>query len=84
MTDITEDDNEEIGIEDIAELLNVSRGTVQLWNSRVRAILPPPDRRVSNIPLWRKSTIVAWAKSTGRWGKRRVNRFDVPTKTGAA
>lgn len=77
------DEDEQLGISEIAELLTangnpVTSGTVQLWNSRARAILPPPFRRVSNVPLWKQGDIIRWAMLTGRWKRRRVNRFDAP------
>jgi hypothetical protein len=77
------DEEKELGIEEIAKLLTdngnpVTRGTVQLWNSKARAILPPPSRRVSNVPLWRQGDIIRWAMLTGRWKRSRVNRFDAP------
>lgn len=67
-----------IDIDGIAVLLDVSRGTVQLWNSKARGILPQPIGRRSNAPLWRREAIIQWAKDTGRWQRKRVNRFDVP------
>ena len=53
-----------VGIGEIAELLNVKRGTVGQW--RHRGLLPPPDQMLKVTPVWWESTIIAWAKETGR------------------
>ena len=53
-----------VGIGEIAELLNVKRGTVGQW--RHRGLLPPPDQMLKITPVWWESTIIAWAKKTGR------------------
>lgn len=79
-----------LDIEGIAHLLGRTVGTVQLWNSKSRGILPPPPWRRGDVPLWWKPHIIQWAKDTGRWpkGRKRVNRWDAPkpeeSPTGAA
>jgi hypothetical protein len=67
-----------LDIAGIAALLDVSEGTVQLWNSKSRAILPLAPWSRAGAPLWFKPHMVAWAKTTGRWKRKRVNRFDAP------
>ena len=49
----------------IAELLGVAAVTPQQWRQRKQ--LPDPDVDFPDKPLWKASTIVAWARSTGRW-----------------
>ncbi len=53
-----------VGIVEIAEWLEVERGTVDKW--RQRAVLPDAEWVVSGTPIWRWSTIRLWAASTGR------------------
>lgn len=73
-----------IDLAGIADLLKVAPVTPQQWRQRNQ--LPEPD--VSDFPdkpLWKSSTIIAWARSTERWppgkaarpemqGRRRVRR----------
>jgi hypothetical protein len=77
-----------LDIEGIASLLGYTVGTVQLWNSKSRGILPPPPWNRGGVPLWWKPAIILWARKTGRWKRKRVNRWDVPkpeeSPTGAA
>ena len=49
----------------IALLLTVEAGTVRQWRQRNQ--LPEPDYQLRVGPVWWRSTIVAWAKQTGRW-----------------
>ncbi len=53
-----------VGIGEIAELLNVKRGTVGQW--RHRGVLPDPDQMLLVTPVWWETTIIKWAKETGR------------------
>jgi len=53
-----------VGVREIAGLLGVQEQTVRAW--RYRKLLPEPDATVSGIPVWRRSTILRWAKETGR------------------
>ena len=53
-----------VGLTEIADLLGVDRGTPRIW--RYRGIMPEPDGWVSGYPAWRRSSIVKWARDTGR------------------
>jgi predicted DNA-binding transcriptional regulator AlpA len=55
-----------LGLAEIADLLGVSRQTVDQWRTRGR--LPEPDGTVGGRPAWRTETITAWAAQTGRAG----------------
>lgn len=54
-----------LGPHEVAALLHVERDTVYTWKHRGR--MPAPDYMISGGPTWRRSTITAWAKETGRW-----------------
>lgn len=50
----------------IAELLQVAPNTPQQWRQRDQ--LPNPDvPDFPDKPLWKASTIIAWARETHRW-----------------
>ncbi len=53
-----------VGLSEIAERLNVLRGTVDQW--RHRNVLPAPDYDLQAGPIWWWSTIRRWAEQTGR------------------
>lgn len=53
-----------VGPQEIATLLGVKHATVKQW--RHRRILPEPLAVISGVPIWRRSTIERWARSTGR------------------
>ena len=53
-----------IGVAEIAEMLGVKQRTVHQWHHR--GILPERDFTVNDLPAWKPSTIIRWAKSTGR------------------
>jgi predicted DNA-binding transcriptional regulator AlpA len=53
-----------VGAIEIASLLGVRRATVDQW--RQRRLLPEPEWTVGGRPAWRESSILAWARSTGR------------------
>lgn len=53
-----------LGTSEIAQLLEVSRRTVETW--RHRGIFPEPDLTVSGSPLWWKESVEEWARATGR------------------
>ena len=65
-----------MGLREIAELLGTSTGYVgqmRIRGQRARANgvvgdenLPEEDWTVSNRPLWRRETILRWARATGR------------------
>lgn len=50
----------------IARLLGVAEVTPQQW--RQRGQLPDPDEPdFPDKPLWKTSTIISWARKSGRW-----------------
>jgi hypothetical protein len=59
------DDNDIIDLKGIARLLGVSMHTPNQW--RQRDLLPEVDFPQLMRPVWRRTTIIAWARSTGRW-----------------
>lgn len=57
-----------VGMSEIAELLGVARNTAYGWSRR--RLLPPPDYpKVNGHQAWKASTILAWARDTGRLPK---------------
>ncbi len=55
---------EVVDLAGIAELLEVQPHTPNQW--RQRKLLPKVDFPDIKTPLWRKSTIINWARLTGR------------------
>lgn len=55
---------EPVGAVEIAARLDVQRATVDRW--RQRDILPAPEMTVGGRPAWWWSTILRWARATGR------------------
>jgi hypothetical protein len=53
-----------LGVSEVAALLQVRPNTVSVW--RKRGLMPPADLRVKAGHLWLRTTIVAWATTTGR------------------
>jgi len=53
-----------VGLDEIAALLHVKRGTVDQW--RTRDVLPAPVWTVGNRPAWPQGLIEDWARETGR------------------
>lgn len=53
-----------LGVQEIAELLGVQVRTVHQWQHRDR--LPEAEATVSGLPAWRRTTVVGWARETGR------------------
>lgn len=53
-----------VGLHEIAELLGVTRSTVDAWRSR--GVLPAPEWTVGGRPAWSRGTIERWARETGR------------------
>lgn len=50
----------------IAKLLGVAEVTPQQWRQRKQ--LPDPDNSdFPDKPLWKTSTVIAWARKTERW-----------------
>lgn len=50
-----------LGIEEVAELLEVKPATVSMW--RQRHIFPVPYSIVSGRPAWRLETVLGWHES---------------------
>ncbi len=65
-----------VGVNEIAERLNVKTQTVSSWRNRakgdrIRATpLPEPAAIITKTPIWEWATILAWADATGRHGFR--------------
>lgn len=53
-----------VGVQEIATMLGVQVRTVHQWQRRAR--LPERDTTVSGLPAWRRATVTAWARETGR------------------
>jgi len=54
-----------LGLQEIAELLEVEKRTPHAW--QYRKLLPPPDfDSVNGLKAWKRETIVRWAAKTGR------------------
>jgi|TARA_B100001094_G_scaffold30746_1_gene25570 predicted DNA-binding transcriptional regulator AlpA len=55
-----------LGVQEIAELLGYKKTTVSSWRQRKQ--FPVPDHTVANntVGLWKKSTVINWANATGR------------------
>lgn len=61
MTDLPEI----VGLQEIADLLEVGRRTPHAW--QYRKLLPPSDYpSINGLRAWRTSTILKWAANTGR------------------
>lgn len=54
-----------LGRTEIADLLQVQRGTVNRWIQR--KVIPAPDYRLAAGNLWLRATIERWARETQRW-----------------
>lgn len=53
-----------VGTEEIAEMLEVERRTVNVWKQRGR--LPDPYAVISGTPIWLRDDVHAWAAETNR------------------
>lgn len=53
-------DDDLLGYQEIAVLLNVSPGTLR--NYRRRGYMPEPDVMLADRPRWFRSTIVKWER----------------------
>lgn len=53
-----------LGIHEIAAMFGVRRDTVDKW--RTRNVLPEPDEDLHAGPVWWETTIIGWARATGR------------------
>lgn len=58
------DEDEPVGLAEIAEQLGVARATVDQW--RARDLLPEPRWTVGGRPAWSLDDILRWARETGR------------------
>ena len=56
--------HEAVGVAEVAHRLGVQVDTVRTW--RKRGVMPSPDWDLAGGPVWRWSTIRAWAIETGR------------------
>lgn len=64
MTSLPSDEDPPVGAVEIAELLHVSRKTVDQW--RQRGIFLEPRWTVGGRPAWLASDVLEWARETGR------------------
>jgi len=62
-----------IGPHEVAEMLEVSVGTVHQWRKRDAIIAP--SRIVSGVPLWTRAEILGWALETRRIVPEIVEKF---------
>lgn len=54
-----------VGLQEIADLLEVNKRTPHAW--QYRRLLPPPDyTSINGLRAWKRATIVEWAARTGR------------------
>jgi hypothetical protein len=53
-----------VGPGEVRDMFGVTLETVSRWQAA--GVLPVPDCRLVMGPVWRRSTIVAWANKTGR------------------
>lgn len=53
-----------VGPTEIAERLDVKRGTVHTW--RLRGVLPEPLAVISGVPIWEWETIKAWSEDRAK------------------
>lgn len=60
----TDDCPDLLGTEEIAELLGVERRTVNAWRTRGRLL--DPCAVISQVPVWTRPSVVAWAAATNR------------------
>lgn len=72
-------DSKPIDLRGIATLLRISPHTPNQWRQRskaglMRPPLPEPDFPELEHPTWKISTIVNWARDTGRWPPGTVAR----------
>lgn len=58
------DDDELLGLSEVAELLQTSRQVVGNWRGR-RPDFPSPRAELKSGPIWRRADIVTWADEAG-------------------
>jgi len=57
--------HEILGLQEIAELLEVEKRTPHAW--QYRKLLPPADfDSINGLKAWKRKTVLRWAKATGR------------------
>lgn len=67
-----------VGLQEIADLLEVGRRTPHAW--QYRRLLPPPDfDSINGLRAWRTTTILQWAVNTGRLPASLRNNPAIPT-----
>ena len=70
-------EHEIVGLQEMADLLEVGRRTPQAW--QYRRVLPPADfPSVNGCRAWRRETIVRWAAETGRLPERLAGESPIP------
>lgn len=74
-------DDDVVDLRGIADLLVVSRTTPSVW--RQRGVLPDPDFPELQRPLWKRDTIITWARNSGRWPKDKPTDQEVAAVVGA-
>jgi len=53
-----------LGIHEVADMFGVQRDTVDKWRSR--DLMPDPDEVLHAGPVWWETTLIQWARKTGR------------------
>lgn len=63
-----------LGVNEIANLLNVKPDTVSSW--QLRNVFPKPDAYINDMKtrVWKLQTVFDWAKATGR-NNRKFNNY---------
>ena len=69
------EDDDPLSVYEVAKLLNFKESTVSSWRQRHQ--MPEPDKLVNGgkTALWKKSTILNWAKNTNRLRNMQENSF---------
>lgn len=69
------EDDDPLSVYEVAKLLNFKESTVSSWRQRHQ--MPKPDKFVNGgkTALWKKSTILSWAKNTNRMRNMQENSF---------
>ena len=69
------EDDDPLSVYEVAKLLNFKESTVSSWRQRHQ--MPKPDKLVNGgkTALWKKSTILNWAKNTNRLRNMQENSF---------
>tara|TARA_A100001201_G_scaffold95490_1_gene82669 strand:+ start:937 stop:1269 length:333 start_codon:yes stop_codon:yes gene_type:complete len=69
------EDDDPVSIYEVSKMLNFKESTVSSWRQRHQ--MPKPDKMVSGgkTPLWKKKTILDWAKNTNRLRNMQTDSF---------